>query len=153
MVQEAFDSFSSVHLGFATGVLNTAFLENVVESEGRRHLVELNFLDSNHNVIFNDDIHGAVVLIRHVEKRGVVAQELSLSEGEFQYWGNAVEENDSDVLTSKISLDVASGQKRRREVQGFTAVILQVFAQVVRVSGHNGAHELFNAVENVGTLN
>ena len=69
-------SVTNVHLSFVAGIVDTKLLKFVDESYCRRELfVERNFLKAQHSVVFSSDVHKSV-LPGHIEKSGVVGNEL-----------------------------------------------------------------------------
>lgn len=96
MLKEGKQEFAGATFNFRVSIFEATFFKNVVEGDDRTHLfVSKNFLNANHGVIFEFDIHGGVLLSGHVKQVSVISENLAfgLSHGEKRT--RSVEKNDS----------------------------------------------------------
>ena len=76
VLKEFYQAFAGALFDFVVGVVDSSFCEEIGESKCRMHVVEFDFLDTAHGVIFERDVHPGVLLTRHVKKFSVVSQNL-----------------------------------------------------------------------------
>ena len=98
VLKEFYQAFAGALFDFVVGVVDSSFCEEIGESKGRMHVVELDFLDTTHGVIFECDIHPCVLLAWHVKKFGIVSQNLFPFASDLHERTFAVEANDVGIL-------------------------------------------------------
>ena len=149
-VLEKFDeSISGVLFRVAVSVENSCFCEEVSEIERAVHVVEFDFLNAAHGVIFQRDVHPRVVLPRHVEEFGIVRQDLFPFAGDLHERAFSLENDKVSVLPvdCRLSGDVG-GQQCRANCRRFLRTVTEVFVRLRVVEVDYGVHELFDAEEN-----
>lgn len=101
MFKEIEHEFAGAQFCFSVGIFETAFFKNIVEGDDRTHLfVSKNFLNANHGVIFEFDIHGGVLLSGHVKQVGVVSENLAFGLSHGEKGTRSVEENNGFGVVS-----------------------------------------------------
>ena len=113
-----------------------------------------NFQDATKNVSFDGDVHACVVLIEHVENLRIAGNKLTVFHfGNFQQRRFFEQVNDRSFVAVDSCLgDSFARQERRNECKIFSAVVFEVFANVIHVDGDLRAHELIDALQNVREL-
>lgn len=115
MFEKFYDGIPSVHFGITIIVFNTAFFENVIESEGGfKFFVRFNFDDAADDVAFKHNVHESVADIRSIEERDIVAQKLVPLVCNFHERRFSVEVNDRGILSVDNFIVEMSGKNGRK---------------------------------------
>ena len=103
MFKEGKHEFAGAEFCFSVGFFEAALFKYLVEGDNRAHLfVSDNFLNANHGVVFELDIHGGVLLSGNVKQLGVVSENLAFGFSHGEKGTGSVEENDS---VSVVAID------------------------------------------------
>ena len=102
----------------SVGVGDSGFCEDVGESERRLHVVELDFLNTTHGVIFERDVHPCVLLTGHVKQFCRVSDDLPLRFGKLQQRAFALKKNDCGLLP----LIVLDSTNHAGKIESFTLI-------------------------------
>ena len=150
MLKKFLDGITDGAFGIVADVIaDSGAFENVVESERGRHLVQLDFHNAAADVIFENDNERGVVLIRHVEQVGIVAENLVALLGD-NHDRRFVEKVNHvvDRLTVDGGSDKFAGQNGRAKALFLAAIVAERFVSGGQVNVDNGLHEFGDAVLN-----
>ena len=138
----------------ARSVFNATFSKHVGEGDDGHQSVSDDFLNANHGVVFELNVHGSVVLVGHVEQVGVVSENLAFGLSNFEQRALAVKENDGGVVSVDGSgLGEPAGQQDIVFCDGLTVVVSKKFAELFGIVDDKAVHKESDAVENGGELN
>ena len=153
MLEEFDKSVASVEFCFQAGLFNTTFSKHVGEGDDRHQSVSDDFLNANHGVVFELNVHGSVVLVGHVEQVCVVSENLAFGLSNFEQRALAVKENDGGVVSVDGSgFGEPAGQQDIVFGDGLTVVVSKKFAELFGIVDDKAVHKESDAVENGGEL-
>ena len=69
-------SIASIEFSFAASILDSAFVKYVIKGNDRVHLVQFDFLNAKHNIIFDGDVHRSILLIGNIKQSGIISNKL-----------------------------------------------------------------------------
>lgn len=113
MLKEGKHEFARAEFCFSVGIFEAAFFKDILEGDDRTHLlVSDNFLNANHGVVLEFNVHGGVLLLGNVKQLGVVSENLAFGFSHGEEGTGSVEKNDGvSVLTVDGSIfGVPSGK-------------------------------------------
>ena len=136
------------------GAVHLALFENIIEGDSGSKLgMKFNFGDPAHNVLFERNDKGSVVLVGDVQKFVRIADNLVFKVGNIEKRAGVFEVDDVfDGLTVYFSVQNTGGQeifKFERKMVAVFARILQFFERIGDIGKINdSAHKLGNGIEN-----
>ena len=113
MFKESKHEFAGATFNFRVSFFEAALFKYLVEGDDRTHLlVSDNFLNANHGIVLESNVHGGVLLLGNVEQLSVVSENLAFGFSHGEERTGSVEENDGvSVLTIDSSVFCVPSRK------------------------------------------